>query len=369
MDTENEKQKWDRNAGDYQAVFRLGLNEYNASLLRFWQESGMLFPGARVIDIGCGVGKYGTYLAALGYDVTLVDISGKMLEHARRNMAPYRTPWAVYECDFNEVTGRESVFAGGFDLAISTMSPAIHDAATLRKMSAMTRGCCFLARFYSWEQPSRDALMRAMGMEPRRLHAGTEEDCAAMLRLAEEAGFAPQLRLADYNWTDERRPEEMADYLLRRYFAEQERAEYYDAALRAARSLAGEDGLVVDRVNTKVAWISWETGPKDPDTKSASENERAAQLRRIARYETLLRELRECISDPDASAEALRAAAQAADALETYYTSEDWKRDFADDEAGLLPRELPRGVLSEDGIYNALEAWRERREERDCAED
>ena len=40
--------------------------------------------------------------------------------------------------------------------------------------------------------------------------------------------------------------------------------------------------------------------------------------------------------------------------LETYYTGKDWKTDFALDEAGLLPANLKRGVLSEDGIYNLL---------------
>lgn len=41
-------------------------------------------------------------------------------------------------------------------------------------------------------------------------------------------------------------------------------------------------------------------------------------------------------------------------ALESYYGSDDWKQDFADDEQGLLPQDLKRGVLSEDGIWNLL---------------
>ena len=40
--------------------------------------------------------------------------------------------------------------------------------------------------------------------------------------------------------------------------------------------------------------------------------------------------------------------------LENYYGSDDWKQDFADDEQGLLPQDLKRGVLSEDGIWNVL---------------
>ena len=41
--------------------------------------------------------------------------------------------------------------------------------------------------------------------------------------------------------------------------------------------------------------------------------------------------------------------------LAVYYSSDAWKRDYAADEAGLLPKDLKRGVLSEDGLYNLLE--------------
>ena len=41
--------------------------------------------------------------------------------------------------------------------------------------------------------------------------------------------------------------------------------------------------------------------------------------------------------------------------LDAYYRSPLWRSDFEADEAGKLPADLPRGVLSEDGIYNVLE--------------
>ena len=47
-------------------------------------------------------------------------------------------------------------------------------------------------------------------------------------------------------------------------------------------------------------------------------------------------------------------AQEAIAALSEYYGSNDWKQDFADDEAGRLPADLKRGVLSEDGIWNLL---------------
>ena len=45
-------------------------------------------------------------------------------------------------------------------------------------------------------------------------------------------------------------------------------------------------------------------------------------------------------------------------ASESYYGSEEWKVDFAADEAHRLPKDLKRGVLSEDAIWNMLEDYR-----------
>ncbi len=41
--------------------------------------------------------------------------------------------------------------------------------------------------------------------------------------------------------------------------------------------------------------------------------------------------------------------------IEKYYTGKAWKSDFKLDEEGKLPKDLKRGVLSEDGIDNLLE--------------
>ena len=91
---------------------------------------------------------------------------------------------------------------------------------------------------------------------------------------------------------------------------------------------------------------------------------RRKQLRRIRYFETLLDELQQALSSPTVSKEELLALRGKAEALERYYVGDDWKRDYADDEAGRLPGDLKRGVLSEDGIFNTLEAYRERLQEK-----
>ena len=56
----------------------------------------------------------------------------------------------------------------------------------------------------------------------------------------------------------------------------------------------------------------------------------------------------------DGSVASLKAVKEDIAELSKYYDSELWKLDFAADEAGLLPSDLKRGVLSEDGIWNLL---------------
>lgn len=247
---------WDAAAPFYQKVFRLGQNSYNESVFRYWEQNGMLSPGYRVLDIGCGVGKYGVLFAQRGCDVTLLDFSPEMLRLAAENMAGFTTPWRTFCCDFTQVREDEPIFVEGFDLSISTMSPAICDVETVRKMSAMTRGWCFLSRFWSWKQPMRDEVLRRAGEVPHSFHSDPESDSRAMIEAVRGAGFEPHVRIVDYNWSDPRSPEEMAQTLQR---GGRELCCDTDALVRAARSLNG-GGRIDDAVYTTVAWISWKPG-------------------------------------------------------------------------------------------------------------
>ena len=44
-----------------------------------------LTKGSKVLDLGCGTGHFSTYINALGYNVTGLDPSTKMLDYARQN--------------------------------------------------------------------------------------------------------------------------------------------------------------------------------------------------------------------------------------------------------------------------------------------
>ena len=263
----SEKAKqWDRAAAEFQRTFRLGVNPYIQACLSFWEEKGMIFPGCRVLDVGCGVGKYGTLLAARGCDVTLTDISEEMLSYAEQNMAPFSTPYRLFACDFDEADVNEAAFFPRFDFCFSTMSPAIHDPATLQKLSTLSRGWCFVAGFVSSDAVLRRQVREAAGLTEaapkktplREGHTTMEE----LKEMVSGLGFSPEMITVPYDWADRRTVKEQAALMRERYWKDlPEAADYDRKTLAFLESLADADGTVSDEVRTEVAWLYWRVWP------------------------------------------------------------------------------------------------------------
>lgn len=82
-------------------------------------------------------------------------------------------------------------------------------------------------------------------------------------------------------------------------------------------------------------------------------------VERIGQMEQRLDHVTAAVRDLETALERYEAAREDIRQLDRYLGSDDWKADLAADEAGQLPADLKRGVLSEDGIWNLLSDCRE----------
>ena len=80
---------------------------------------------------------------------------------------------------------------------------------------------------------------------------------------------------------------------------------------------------------------------------------------RIAYYEIILDRTADAIRNLEAALNEYEAICPLLQELERYYTGPEWKADYDADAAGDLPRDLKRGVLSEDGIDDVLSDFRD----------
>ena len=77
------------------------------------------------------------------------------------------------------------------------------------------------------------------------------------------------------------------------------------------------------------------------------------RIERITKMEALFDKSEEVIKRLESALEDFAKIENDIAKLEAYY-DKDWRKDFEADEAGKLPKDLKRGVLSEDGIYDLL---------------
>ena len=78
------------------------------------------------------------------------------------------------------------------------------------------------------------------------------------------------------------------------------------------------------------------------------------QIERIEKMEQYLDESEKAIHTLSEALEQYEAIQSSLKKLSDYYGSTLWMKDYEDDEAGKIPEDLKRGVLSEDAVYDLL---------------
>lgn len=120
--------------------------------------------------------------------------------------------------------------------------------------------------------------------------------------------------------------------------------------------------LVMDKINEAQIWVpEYEVEQKYNSMKKRFKDRMAAESipQHIYQMEAILdtaQQKMEALEQRIADYKEYQAKIQE---LEAYYTSQQWKDDFAMDEEGKFPKRLKKGVFSEDGIYNMLERNKE----------
>ncbi|USH00876.1 methyltransferase domain-containing protein [Thermococcus argininiproducens] len=114
--------------------------KYTKEEIEFLLEEFNLPEGAKILDVGCGVGRHSIELAKRGYRVTGIDISQKMLEKAKKWAQKEGVKVEWIKADATRFKRNEEFDAviclceGAFSLLGSSDDPIEHDLAILRNI-------------------------------------------------------------------------------------------------------------------------------------------------------------------------------------------------------------------------------------------
>ncbi len=257
---EAQADKWDRK---YRAEEEKELHEVRIRDTAAWlRQQGMLGPEQNVIDVGCGPGRYVAEFAKTARNVTGTDISPKMTEYGEaycREQGLRNT--AFQAVDFQNADIKDLGWEGKFDLAYSSITPAISGLKGLDNFLRISRAWCFNASFVYSENFLHADLMQALFDRPPRRHRASHSHWFyELFSLLWLRGYYPmthyykqyrEIRIA----ADRESAEKMAGFLLKKEELTEENV------IRIQRYLeehADSSGHLTDASDCWFGWILWD---------------------------------------------------------------------------------------------------------------
>ncbi|OPY46291.1 MAG: Mg-protoporphyrin IX methyl transferase [Methanoregulaceae archaeon PtaU1.Bin222] len=140
---------WNRRSGSYSEAIDTDASwgETVERVISLLEEAGFSAPGSRVLDIGCGPGPISLPLARAGAEVTSLDISSGMLQRLREKAIAEGLSIRTLECSWWTADIDSLGFRDNFDLVIASMTPAVKDLGTFKKMMACSKRFCYYSGF------------------------------------------------------------------------------------------------------------------------------------------------------------------------------------------------------------------------------
>jgi len=151
---------WDNASKDYDSHDSERSRAQIQSFVDISRNNGVIFEGAKVLDIGCGTGRLAFALAKEGADVTAIDFSDGMLD-TMKNKTPEKLESRIHpiKADWEAVDLSECGWEKAFDLVVAHMTPAVRRPSSFLKMIDASKGACILK---GWAGRRRNSLLEGL---------------------------------------------------------------------------------------------------------------------------------------------------------------------------------------------------------------
>ena len=266
------KKDWNVSADSWERKYRRGGSRGTASFERldatvaFLEERGILTEAASVLDAGCGPGRFAAAFAERCAKVTGVDVSEKMCAYgeawcAERGLQNVRFVTA----DFAEADVAELGLEGRFDLAFSSLTPAVRGLRGLDNLIRASRRWCFNASYVRENNRLLDRVRQEVfGLEPEAGRGVHADRFWLLFRILWLRGYDPEVRYFD----QKRRIAQSADGDYARVLAEfslgsdRTGTEEENLVRRFLERIADPDGNVEEVSEYRIAWLLWNVGDR-----------------------------------------------------------------------------------------------------------
>ena len=223
--------------------------------MRLIQQENMIKPGGRILDVGCGGGRFCFALEQMGAEALGVDFSPNMIDECNHNKAELASAANFEVCNWHTVDIEANGWSKGFDLVLAHMTPAIVSAETFMKLSQASRDWCLMVKPTRRTNIVLDGLHKALGFEQEA--QSLNETVAYAFDLLWLGGMNPKMDYENQIWKNEQPLEKAIQEYTARIESYHELSAKDKEIIRAYLTDISENDVVKETTNTLIAAMYW----------------------------------------------------------------------------------------------------------------
>lgn len=201
MDNQAAKKLWDSMANNF-AEMEIPTDKDNFTL-KIIAGQEMCRTGSKVLDVGCGAGRYAIALAGKGAEVWATDFSVEMIEAARKCSAAHGQETIIFsQDDWANLDLKAKEWENKFDLVLCSMTPAIRDEQTIRKAISASKKWLVITKPCRRINSILDKLTEILGLSP--FFNKSDQQIKWAFDILWDMGKNPQMRMEEQVWTKKR---------------------------------------------------------------------------------------------------------------------------------------------------------------------
>lgn len=220
------------------------------------KENNLIDKKGKILDVGCGAGKYCAALSDECYKAIGTDLSPKMIEYAQKRATQYGKNNLEFRCDnWSEIDIKKEGLINKFDLVIACMTPAICNYNTFKKFMDCSKNsgifCCGTRRSDS----VTDEIDKLLGFD--KLDKSSDNIPLYVFNILWENGYYPNIEYIDQSWNSDMEFEKACDVYINRCKAKYDIDQEQQQIVKRYLQDISKNGVVYETIETTKAVVYW----------------------------------------------------------------------------------------------------------------
>jgi SAM-dependent methyltransferase len=218
------------------------------------ERHGMCPPDARVLDVGCGAGKYAVALSKTGASVTATDFSENMIACAKERAAQHNANISFSHDDWDNVDITSKGWYKYYDFVLCSLNPAMCNEIALRKAVDICKGWLLIT------MPCRrtsdtitDKLCGRLGFDNEATKA--DQFIKLAFSLLYDMRFSPRLEYDEVCWDSKKPLDKALSYYTDRLESRCELNMHQKSIIKDYLTEIAEDGIVREKTDVMITAV------------------------------------------------------------------------------------------------------------------